>query len=655
MKVNRLEINSEKELRDKLDEIYQKAKRGKHFYGVLELIKNEQVVLTAIHNIKSNRGSKTAGIDGIIVDNFLQMPKDECIKLILDSLDNYEPLPVRRVYIPKGNNTKRFKQSEGRKLLTQKKVRPLGIPAMIDRIIQEMIRLVIEPVFEAQFFDHSYGFRPYRGCEHAIGWITRIINMSHSYVAVEGDIEGYFDNINHNKLLQIMWNLGLRDKRVLMIIKQMLKAGYLEGGKHYKTHKGSPQGGIISPLLANIYLHNFDWHMARKYEFHPDSVNYREKKNLLAALRRKGVPPVWYVRYADDWMILTDNIENAEALKAEAKRYLKTKLKLELSEKKTLVTDTRVRPAKFLGFKISSGKQRFGNSTVARAIPDLEKYSPKIKEIKKDIRMLRTRKREIEKQIDIEKINAKIVGVSNYISMGVSKKVMSAFDNRIEKTAYKTWVHMYGKARAQRLKVPVGTFNNRMDRHTKSDGKPYELKHFSVVTVKLNKNDKGKEPIKVRVGLTFMKITAVHYAEVFKQEMTPYTKEGRKLYEEKVRHKARLLARPNLISEDDMWKILNSNYAHPRYNMEYFLNREYTYNRDKGRCKICETYLAPNQAKIHHKSPKLPLNKVNKVSNLVCVCRKCHNMIHSSNEITINYEKMAKRIRQYRNLVEKES
>lgn len=650
MKVNRLEINSEKELRDKLDEIYQNAKKKKHFYGVLELIRNEQVVLTAIHNIKSNRGSKTAGIDGATIDDFLQMPKNECIKLIQKKLDNYKPLPVRRVYIPKGNNIKRFKQSEGRKLLTQKKVRPLGIPAVIDRIIQEMIRLVIEPVFEAQFFDHSYGFRPYRGCEHAIGWITRIINYSHVYVAVEGDIEGYFDNINHNKLLQIMWNLGLRDKRVLMIIKQMLKAGYMEGGKFYDTVSGSPQGGIISPLLANIYLNNFDWHMAKKYERHPREVMYKEKKNLLAYLRNQGCPPVWYVRYADDWMILTDSIENAEALKAEAKRYLESKLKLKLSEKKTLITDTRVKPAKFLGFKITSGKQRFGDKIVARATPDLEKYSPKIKEIKRDIRMLRCRKSELDKQIDIEKINAKIVGVSNYISMGVSKKIMSAFDNRIENTAYKTWVHMYGKKRAARLKVAVGTFNNRIDRHTKSDGTKYDLRHFSVVTVKM----KGKTPVKIRVGLTFMKITAVHYAEVYKQTMTPYTKEGRKLYEEKLRVKARLLARPNLMSEDDVWKITNSKYAHPRYNLEYFLNREYAYNRDKGKCKICGKYLAPNQAKIHHKTSNLPIDMVNKVSNLVCVCKDCHNMIHSQKEISVNDKKMASKIRQYRNLVEKE-
>ena len=644
VKVNRLEVNSEQQLRNKLDSIYDNAKKGKHFYGVLELIKNEQVIMTAIHNIKSNKGSSTAGIDKLTISYFLQLPKDECIKLILDKFNNYKPLPVRRVYIGKGNlKGKKFSAKLGRKLLAEKKVRPLGIPTMIDRIIQEMIRIVIEPIFEAQFYDHSYGFRPYRGCEHALGWITRNINYSNVYIAVEGDIEGYFDNINHNKLIHIMWNMGLRDRRVLMIIKQMLKAGYMEGLKTYDTIKGSPQGGIISPLLANIYLNGFDWFMAKKYDCHPSQVNYREKKNMLAALRNKGHRPVWYTRYADDWIIMTDNLEYAEQLKAEASRYLSSKLKLTLSEKKTLITDTRISPANFLGFKIKSWKQRFGDKIVARAYPDTSKLTPKIKEIKKDIRMLRTRKSELEKQIDIEKINSKIVGIANYLRMGVSKKLMSALDYRLEHTAYKTWVHMYGKRRASALKIPVKHFTNRPDRHGE-----YELKHFTVQTAILTKK---KDVEKIIVGLTFFKITAIKYAEVYKQEMTPYTAEGRKTYEGKLRTKARLQARPNLVSYDDIWLITATGYANPRYNFEYFLNREYVYNRDFGKCTACKKNLAPDEVKVHHKNPRLPIELVNKAKNLTCVCKRCHTLIHNDKDISTLDKSIIKKIEQYRKLV----
>lgn len=631
MKVNRLKIENEAQLRNVLDTLYQKAKEGNHFYGLLDLITNEQVILTAIHNIKSNKGSKTAGIDGKTVNDVLQMPKNEVFKLIHKTLIDYKPLPVRRVYIPKNNKNLVFKQKDGRKLLEQKLVRPLGIPSMIDRIIQEMIRIILEPICEAQFYPHSYGFRPYRSCEHAIGWITRVINKSKLYIALEGDIEGYFDNINHNKLIEIMWNMGIRDKRVLNIIKRMAKAGYIDGAKHYDTISGTPQGGILSPLLANIYLNYFDWMIGAEYEFHPNNNKYKEKKNALAALRAKGIPPVFYVRYADDWIILTKDKKAAQDMKEKAERYLSKNLKLKLSPTKTLITDTREHPAKFLGFNLFSSKQRFGNLTVVRAIPDTKRLSNKVKEIKRDIRFLRVEKSEHDKQINIEKINSKIVGLSNYMKMGVAKDIMGAMDNRIENTAYKTWVKMYGKDKAKELKIPVGLYDNRKDRHA-----GYEMKHFAIKHNNLT------------VGLTFLKITPIKYAEVFKQDMTPYTTLGRETYHGKLRTKQRLLLRPNLTSYDDIWLYTNNNEKNGfKYNFEYFLNREYAYNRDKGYCKCCKYPLTPENYRCHHVNNKLPIDEINKVNNLASVCKRCHILIHNK-ETTQN-----KKILKYRNKLNK--
>lgn len=627
MKVNRLKIENESNLRRALDSVYLQAQEGTHFYGLIEMIKNEQVVLTAIHNIKSNKGSKTAGIDGKVVDNILQMNKNKLIKLIYEAIDDYKPLPTRRVYIPKGNKKLEFKQSDGRKLLEQKLVRPLGIPSMIDRIIQEMIRIVLEPIFEAQFFPHSYGFRPYRSCEHAIGWITRVINKSKLYIALEGDIEGYFDNINHNKLIKIMWNMGVRDKRVLAIIKSMAKAGYVDGAKRYDTTTGTPQGGILSPLLANIYLNYFDWMMGTEYEYHPNNRNYTLKKNALVALRGQGVSPVFYTRYADDWIILTDSVESAQRLKNKAETYLKKELKLKLSPTKTLITDTRQKPAKFLGFNLYSYKQRFGESTVVRAIPDTKKLTSKVKEIKKDIRYLRVEKSERNRQLKIEAINAKIVGLSNYIKIGVAKDIMSGMDNRLEHTAYKTWTSMYGKYKAKELKIPLKYFDNRKDRH-----EDYELKHFAIKHGSLT------------VGLTFFKITPIKYAEVYKQEMTPYTPQGRKLYHGKLRTKSRLLLRPNLTHPNDIWLYTEGN-NDSRYNFEYFLNREYTYNRDRGYCKCCKIELNPGNYRCHHINNKLPMNEINKVKNLASVCSICLKAIHNT-ESTEN-----KKVEKYRKIL----
>ena len=220
MKVNRRVIRSEDELKQLLDEMYQRAKEGGSFYGLIEMLTNEEAVVSAIHKIKGNHGSKTPGMDGKGIDEYLQMDKDELIALLQKHISDYNPQPVKRVYIPK-NNIKSADKS---------KMRPLGIPNMIDRIIQELVRMFIEPIAEAQFYPHSYGFRPYRSAEHALARMRDVSRRSKTFWVVEGDIHGYFDHINHNKLIEIMWNMGIKDKRLLAIIKKMLKAGYVENG-----------------------------------------------------------------------------------------------------------------------------------------------------------------------------------------------------------------------------------------------------------------------------------------------------------------------------------------------------------------------------------------------------------------------------------------
>lgn len=634
LKVNKLDVRNERELRKTLDDLYAKAKEGEPFFGLYELITNEQVFLTAIHNIKSNKGSKTAGIDKKIVNDYLQMDKDKAYALVHGKFKTYRPIPARRMYIPKGENFE-FHQKDGRKLLEEKKARPLGIPAMIDRIVQEMIRIVLEPIFEAKFFPHSYGFRPYRATEHALAHALKIINGSKLYHVVEGDIEGYFDNINHNKLLAIMWNMGVKDQRILSIIKKMLKSGYMDAAKYYETDKGTPQGGIISPLLANVYLNNFDWMLAGEYEYHKANINYKEKKNALAALRTKGKPPLFYIRYADDWIILTDSNENACRLKKKCEKYLKANLDLKLSAKKTLLTDIREEQIKFLGFTLEAGKQLLGGTkTIARLKPDMDKVNAKVKEIKKIVRLIRTRKTELEKALDIEKVNQKIVGITNYYKIGIAKDVFGTIDHRIEKTAYNTWVEMYGKEKAKSLKIPVSKFSNRVDRHEK-----YKLKSFAV---KVDGNT---------VGITMGKITKIKYAEVFKQDMSPFTEQGRALYEQKTGGKARLIARPNLTSPDDLFVILTSGHRSEKYNLEYFLNREYAFNKDFGKCKICESSVWTGNYHCHHVENTLPLDKINKVHNLASLCKRCHVLVHNTEPSPFIFNKMTNRLKKYRKKV----
>ena len=203
-------FSTEKELKQFQDLLYEKSGQGVSFTGLLEAMVSEVTIVTAVHNIKSNKGSKTAGVDRMKMDKYLQMPKEELFQLIQSNISNYKPKPAKRKYIEKANGKKR----------------PLGIPTVLDRIIQECMRLILEPICEARFYPHSYGFRPYRAQKHAIRDIVNVINASvkskdQPVWAVEGDIKGCFDNINHRLLLKKLWRIGIHDKRVLKIISQM--------------------------------------------------------------------------------------------------------------------------------------------------------------------------------------------------------------------------------------------------------------------------------------------------------------------------------------------------------------------------------------------------------------------------------------------------
>lgn len=247
-------FSNEADLKRLQDLLYEKSGHNVAFTGLLEAMMDEVTIVTAVHNIKSNKGSKTAGVDKVVMNRYLQMPKEALIRLVQKTLLLYKPMPARRVYIEKANG----------------KLRPLGIPTILDRIIQECVRIILEPICEARFYPHSYGFRPYRAQKHAIRDIINVINAAckspdQPVWAVEGDIKACFDKIDHRLLMRKLWRIGIHDKRVLKIISQMLKAGYIENDLFHDTDEGTPQGGILSPLLSNIYLNDFDWYIGRCY------------------------------------------------------------------------------------------------------------------------------------------------------------------------------------------------------------------------------------------------------------------------------------------------------------------------------------------------------------------------------------------------------
>lgn len=206
------------------------------------IITSKENILLAYRTIKSNTGAKTCGTDGLTIDNYKYDNEEKFIGEIRNNFNNYKPNSVRRIWIPKANGKKRS----------------LGMPTMKDRLIQQYIKQVLEPICEAKFYAHSYGFRP-NSTHDAMARSMFLINIGKLHHIVDIDIQGFFDNVNHSKLLKQMYNIGIQDKRILAIIYRMLKAPIKGEGI---PAKGTSQGGILSPLLSNIVLNDLDWWIA---------------------------------------------------------------------------------------------------------------------------------------------------------------------------------------------------------------------------------------------------------------------------------------------------------------------------------------------------------------------------------------------------------
>jgi len=307
--------------------------KERRFDRLLRLIANGNWLHEAARITLASRGAKTAGVDGkcrIDLQNILQKEINCIQKILLDG--SYSPSPAKRVYIPKANG----------------KQRPLGIPTLRDRIVQRAILMVMEPIWESNFNKASYGFRPEKSVHHAIRTVRSQL-QDKAYPAgrwvIEGDLASYFDTVHH-KLLMKYIRKRIRDKRFLTLIWKLLKAGHIDKGLFYAANKGVPQGGVISPLLSNIMLHEFDQYLERKYlahkvKRHREVWNRSVKDQIPIAVRqnRQRMPTVSYCRYADDFVIVVSGKKgHAQSIREECRNFLENKLKLTLNMDKTHIT-----------------------------------------------------------------------------------------------------------------------------------------------------------------------------------------------------------------------------------------------------------------------------------------------------------------------------
>lgn len=343
------------------------------FERLYRLLFNEELFYVAYQKIASNGGSTTKGSDGRSIDEMSLARIETLIASLKD--ESYQPHPSRRVHIPKKNG----------------KTRPLGIPAFEDKLVQEVVRMILEAIYEGHFETTSHGFRPKRSCHTALLHIQKTFNGAKWFI--EGDIKGFFDNIDHDVLVGILRE-RISDDRFIRLIRKFLKAGYVEDWTFHNTYSGMPQGGIVSPILANIYLDKLDKYV-KEYIRHFDMGTKRrpgkesndlanerkrtvrklkkikdgtEKAALVARLKaieqeRAAFPSgdemdgsyrrLKYIRYADDFILgVIGSKEDALRIKEDIKSFLSESLALELSEEKTLITHTG-KSAKFLGYEIT--------------------------------------------------------------------------------------------------------------------------------------------------------------------------------------------------------------------------------------------------------------------------------------------------------------
>ena len=391
-RVNAVRANNTNEKVQQLQrKLYLAAKRNseRKFHALYDKLSRADILEEAWKRVKANRG--TGGIDGISLGDVENYGVEKLLGEIRQTLDqgNYQPQPVKRVFIPKTNGKKR----------------PLGIPIIRDRIVQMAAKIVIEPVFEADFKESSYGFRPKRSAHQALEVVRKACN-NRGWWVVDADIQGYFDNINHDKLMKLV-EMRINDRRILKLIRQWLKAGIISDGKYEESVNGSPQGGVISPLLANIYLNYLD-------------MVWEKHGQTLGKL----------VRYADDFVIISRTKKDAEHALKLVKAVMQ-RLELTLHPEKTRLIPMWGGQDGFdflgmhhKGFVIRVGeKQKYQTTYQFPSRAAMKKMRLTVKEELARRSILKLSISEL-----IERMNPKIRGWRNYYGLDTAKQWLRKID-----------------------------------------------------------------------------------------------------------------------------------------------------------------------------------------------------------------------------------
>lgn len=554
-------------------ELYKASKDGKKFRNLYKIISSRENILLAYRSLKGNKGSNTPGIDGKTFEHYKHLSDDEFVQIIMDRMENFKPNAVKRVEIPKPGNTG--------------KTRPLGIPVVEERIIQQAILQILEPICEAKFYAHSYGFRKNRKTIDAKARIEHLINTGRLYYCIDIDIKGFFDNVNYSKLMKQIYSLGIVDKKVLAIISKMLKAPVQVKGKNSNSDKGVPQGGVLSPLLSNIVLNELDHWVANNWEYFQTKFTYKREGDKKSALKKTKLKEMYIVRYADDFKVLCRNYGDAKKTYIAIQKWLEDRLKLELSAEKSKITNLKTNSTEFLGFSIRATKNKKKSRIPYTAHSGISKKARTriTEELKRSFK-------DMEKNVSLKKlqyINSKILGWHNYYSYA------SRCSLDFKWIFFKNYKWYYNKIPKILKELEKGDIDNNvfMNRYYHSSRKVYGLETYPIFPV----------------DIISCKINKCH------SQLEVFTKEGRekliKDLDKEVEYIAQRMANSPIETRS----------------VEYNDNRISRYTMQNGKCAITGIQLQYADIHCHHKI-LWSKSKNDSFTNLVILHKDIHTLIH---------------------------
>jgi group II intron reverse transcriptase/maturase len=569
-KKQKLRNNEYYDIQEDFDYLYEKSKDKYEFKDLLTLILDKRNIMLAYRNIKKNKGSKTKGVNKNTIIELGETNADKLLDYVRCRLRNFKPYPVRRVEIEKEDGKKR----------------PLGIPTIEDRLIQQCIKQVLEPICEAKFHKHSYGFRPNRSTHHAIARCMSLIHHAKLHYVVDIDIKGFFDNVNHGKMLKQIWAMGIRDKNLICIISKMIKAEIKGIGI---PEKGVPQGGILSPLLSNIVLNELDWWISSQWETHKMKRVYSVEACKYDILKKSNLKKVFIVRYADDFKVFCNNRKDANKVFEAVKLWLKERLDLDISLEKSKIVNLRKEFSEFLGIKLKV-HEKVDRWAVKSHMKD--------KAVRNCIKTIKKRLKDIQKNPTTETayyFNSTILGLHNYYKCATN--ITKDFD-RIA------------------FKVRKTLYNRTYDKHRKSGtkNKAYQ-KYYG--------GYKGK--VTYIAGIALFPISYVQTKPPlnFTQSINNYSKDGRM----KIHDKLRAIT-------VDILKYLMENPLRGK-SSELNDNRLSLYVGQQGKCAVTSKTLKIGDMEVHHIKPQSKGGS-DKYQNLLFVTVNVHKLIHATEEQTIN-------------------